>query len=121
MSDLSLYAGLWDAIQRWSSLIDDVLVAIELQTDVLASDSLAQLTTMVYRLSINDIDDIDFADLRVANIIALELGKKMNWQQLSTYLSQHNFTDAKPILESIIQCLSLEHISTAAKMRRRRS
>ena len=118
MSDLGLYAGLSEALRRWADLIDDVLSGLKQGAVLPGRRSFEELKQLITDIARNDYVAVDFSDQRVANILALELGKQLDWGELAEQLNApERCAQATPVLEAIAQRLAAEHASVVARMR----
>ncbi|MDP9316377.1 MAG: hypothetical protein M3R24_36915 [Chloroflexota bacterium] len=118
MTDLGLHAGLSEALRRWADLIDNVLSRLKTGAPVTGDHAFEELQRLISEVAKNDVSSVDFSDQRVANILALELGKRLNWVELARQLSSPDWhAQAIPMLEALAQCLASEHASTMARMR----
>ncbi len=118
MSDLGLYAGLSEALRRWADLIDDVLSGLKQGAVLPGRRSFEELKQLITDIARNDYVAVDFSDQRVANILALELGKQLDWGELAEQLNNpERCAQATRVLEFIAQRLAAEHASVVARMR----
>lgn len=118
MNDLGLHSGLSEDLKRWADLVDEVLVAIKTGDSLEGNQSYDELRRLVYSILNKDATTADFADLRIGNIIALELGKSFDWTKLGEALEgPDSADDLVNLLDKVARCLSREHSRTIARMR----
>jgi hypothetical protein len=118
MNDLGLYSGLSDALRRWADLVDKVLTGIKGGNVLSNKSAFEEFRHLINGIAQNDESKVDFSDQRISNILALELGKRLSWQELAEQLNNpEHLHKSISTLEAIAQCLSIEHASTMKKMR----
>ena len=120
--DVGLHSGLSEDLNRWANLTDEVLAAIRAGSSLHGNQSVDELKRLIRSIANQDEATTDFSDLRIGNIVALELGKSFNWAKLGEGLDAPEISEASiESLDKLARCLSQEHARTVAKMRWRHS
>lgn len=116
--DLGLHAGLSEDLKRWANLVDEVLAAVRAGSSLRGNQSFVELRRLIFSVVNQDDATADFSDLRIGNIVTLELGKSFNWAKLGEGLDTPELSkDIVESLDKLARCLSQEHARTVAKMR----
>lgn len=116
--DLGLHAGLSEDLKRWANLVDEVLAAARAGSSLQGNQSFVELKRLIFSVANQDDATADFADLRIGNIVTLELGKSFSWAKLGEGLDSLELSkDTVELLDILARCLSQEHARTVAKMR----